>query len=253
MTIWCAIFLGALQGLTEFLPVSSSGHLVLFGQIFGVNADFVFFSVMLHLATLFSVFLVMWKDIKFLILHPFSREAKMLYFATIPTVLIVLLFKGFFEGAFSGDFLPICFLITAFLLMVTELFKGKTFGKMNFKNSFLVGIVQGLAVLPGISRSGSTICTAVLCGVSRENASRFSFILSIPIILASMAYELFGALTSGGAIIDVPVIPTICAFLVAFFLGALTVKFMLSTFQKMRLWWFSIYLVLIAGVSFFFV
>ena len=108
MTIWIAIFYGILQGITEFLPISSSGHLVLFNKIFGTSDDFVFFSVLLHFATLFAVVIVLWKDIKFLIKNPFSRPAKMIYIATIPTVVIVLLFKGFFEDAFSGNLLPIC-------------------------------------------------------------------------------------------------------------------------------------------------
>lgn len=251
MTVWCAIFLGALQGLTEFLPVSSSGHLVLFQNIFGIETDFLFFSVLLHLATLFAVVLVLWKDIKHLVFHPFCKEAQMLYTATIPTVLIVLLFQGFFEGAFSGVFLPICFMITAFLLFVTEVLAKKTSGKMTFKTGLITGIAQGLAVLPGISRSGATICTAVLLGVDRKRASRFSFILSIPIILASMAYEILGAVTSGEEILTLPVLPTILAFLSAFIVGVLSVKFMLGAFQKIKLWWFSIYLIVLSAISLF--
>lgn len=251
MTVWCAVFFGILQGLTEFLPVSSSGHLVLFQNIFGVNADFMFFSVLLHLATLFAVVLVLWKDIKHLVLHPFCKEAQMLYTATIPTVLIVLLFQGFFEDAFSGALLPICFMITAVLLFLTEVLANKSMGKMGFKTSFITGVAQGLAVLPGISRSGATICTAVLLGVDRKRASRFSFILSIPIILASMAYEIFGAITAGEQVLTLPILPTILAFLSAFLVGVFCVKFMLGTFQKIKLWWFSIYLIIVAVISLF--
>ena len=251
MTIWCAIFLGALQGLTEFLPVSSSGHLVLFQNIFGIETDFLFFSVLLHLATLFAVVLVLWKDIKHLVFHPFCKEAQMLYAATVPTVLIVLVFQGFFEGAFSGTFLPISFMITAILLFLTELLASKSSGKMTFKTALFTGVAQGLAVLPGISRSGATICTSVLLGVDRKRASRFSFILSIPIILASMAYEILGALSSGEEVLSIPIIPTIFAFFAAFILGVISVKFMLNAFQKIKLWWFSIYLVILSVVSFF--
>lgn len=251
MTIWVAIFYGIVQGVTEFLPVSSSGHLVLFNQIFGTSDDFVFFSVLLHFATLFAVVIVLWKDIVYLVKNPFSRPAKMIYLATIPTVLLVLLFKGFFESAFSGAFLPICFVITAVLLAITELFTTKISGKkMDYKTALLVGVAQGFAVLPGVSRSGSSICTAVLCGVDRYRASRFSFIISIPIILASIAYELFEAVISGGVAIDVPLVPTICAFVVAFVSGLFCVKFMLTIFQKLSLWWFVGYLIIIAGISF---
>lgn len=251
MTIWCAIFFGALQGLTEFLPVSSSGHLVLFQNIFGIQADFLFFSVLLHLATLFAVVLVLWKDIKHLFLHPFGKEAQMLYTATLPTVLIVLFFQGFFESAFSGMLLPICFMITAVLLFLTEILAKKSSGKITFKTSFITGVAQGFAVLPGISRSGATICTAVLLGVDRGRASRFSFILSIPIILASMAYEILGAVTSGEEVLTLPILPTILAFLSAFIVGVLSVKFMLGAFQKIRLWWFSIYLAILSVISLF--
>lgn len=251
MTIWCAIFLGALQGLTEFLPVSSSGHLVFFQNIFGVETDFLFFSIVLHLATLFAVMLVLWKDIKHLVLNPFCKEAQMLYVATIPTVLIVLVFQGFFKGAFSGAFLPISFMITAVLLFLTEILANKPSGKVTFKTSIITGVAQGLAVLPGISRSGATICVAVLMGVDKKRASRFSFVLSIPIILASMGYEILGAIYSGEAIVSVPILPTFCAFLTAFVFGVLSVKFMLGAFQKVKLWWFSIYLVILSVISFF--
>ena len=251
MTIPAAIFYGILQGLTEFLPVSSSGHLVLFNKIFGTNCDFVFFSVLLHLATLLAVLIVLWKDIKFLFKNPFSKPAKMLYAATIPTILIVLCFKGFFEGSFNGELLPLCFMITALLLIITQVF-GKSIRtkKISYKTAITIGIVQGLAVLPGISRSGSTICTGVLCGLDSKNASRFSFLLSIPIILASIFHELLGVITKGAPLFDVGIIPTLIAFVCAFVVGLLCVKFMLTAFQKISLWWFAGYLIILAGVAF---
>lgn len=251
MTIPAAIFYGILQGLTEFLPVSSSGHLVLFNKIFGTNCDFVFFSVLLHLATLLAVLIVLWKDIKFLFKNPFSKPAKMLYAATIPTILIVLCFKGFFEGSFNGELLPLCFMITALLLIITQVF-GKSIRtkKISYKTAITIGIVQGLAVLPGISRSGSTICTGVLCGLDAKNASRFSFLLSIPIILASIFHELLGVITKGAPLFDVGIIPTLIAFVCAFVVGLLCVKFMLTAFQKITLWWFAGYLIILTGVAF---
>ena len=251
MTIPAAIFYGILQGLTEFLPVSSSGHLVLFNKIFGTNCDFVFFSVLLHLATLLAVLIVLWKDIKFLFKNPFSKPAKMLYSATIPTILIVLCFKGFFEGSFNGELLPLCFMITALLLIITQVF-GKSIRtkKISYKTAITIGLVQGLAVLPGISRSGSTICTGVLCGLDSKNASRFSFLLSIPIILASIFHELLGVITKGAPLFDVGIIPTLIAFVCAFVVGLLCVKFMLTAFQKISLWWFAGYLIILAGVAF---
>lgn len=220
--------------------------------MFGTSDDFVFFSILLHVATLFAVIIVQWKDVKFLIKHPFSRPAQMIYLATIPTVIIVILFKGVFEDAFSGGLLPICFAITAVLLATTQLFAKNVPGKnITPKTSILVGMVQGLAVLPGISRSGSTICTAVLCGVSKEKASSFSFLLSIPIILASIASELLDAITTGQAVLSVPIVPTITAAITAFVVGCISIKFMLSMFQKVSLWWFVGYLLFISAVSLF--
>lgn len=254
MTIWLAIFYGVLQGATEFLPISSSGHLVLFNKIFGTNCDFILFSILLHLATLFAVVVVLWKDIKFLVKKTFGNGAMKLYIATIFSIIIVLLFKSTFENAFSGAFLPICFLITASLLLITEILGRRASNKkISKKTAVLIGIAQGIAVFPAISRSGATICTAILCGVNRENASRFSFLLSIPIILASVVYEIFDAIKMGAPIIDTPIIPTIFAFLSAFVVGVLCLKFMLKVFQKIKLWYFSIYLVFISALSFFFI
>lgn len=252
MTIWLAMFYGILQGVTEFLPVSSSGHLVLFNKIFGTDCNFIFFSILLHFATLFAVIVVLWKDIIFLVKKPFGKTATKLYIATIITIIFVFIFKSTFENAFSGAFLPICFLITAFVLLLTELVGKKTNNKpINKKSAILIGLAQGVAVLPAISRSGATICTAILCGVGRENASKFSFLLSIPIILASVTYEIFDAIKMGAPIIDTPILPTLTAFLTAFIVGVLCVKFMLKTFQKVKLWYFSIYLFLISILSIF--
>ena len=190
MTIWLAILYGFIQGATEFLPVSSSGHLVLFNNIFKTENNFIFFSLLLHLATLFSVVWVLRKEVLYLIKHPLSDYAVKLYLATIPTVLIVLLFKGFFEESFNGTFLPICFMLTAIFLIIVEFISKKQIKPINKKISFIMGIAQGIAVLPGISRSGSTIIAGLMCGGDRKEVSKFSFLMSIPIILASMLYEL---------------------------------------------------------------
>lgn len=251
MTLWLAVFFGALQGITEFLPVSSSGHLVLFSNLFQVQADFVLFSVLLHLATLFSVVIVLWQEVKTIVLHPFCAVAKKLYVATIPTVVIVLLFKSFFEDAFSGSFLPSMFCLSAVILLCTELYSRK--GKMQkipFGTAFFVGVAQGFAVLPGLSRSGTTISALMLCGVDKKVATKFSFLLSIPIILASIAYELFGVLCGNVALLGVDAPVAIIAFATAFLTGVLTAKFMLSVFQKIPLWWFSIYLMVLGAVGF---
>ena len=251
MTIWIGIFFGVLQGLTEFLPVSSSGHLVFFNNIFGTNCDFLFFSLLLHLATLFAVVVVLWKEIKFLIKKPFSPLAIQLYLSTIVTIVMVLIFEAFIKDAFGGSLLPICFMLTAILLYITEVYTKKQAKPLNLKTSLIMGFAQGIAVLPGISRSGATICTGILCGLSREEASRFSFLMSIPIIVASMGYDILDAVVQGEAIFNVPILPAIFGFISAFLVGVLAVKFMINMLQKVKLWWFSIYLIILSIISLF--
>ncbi len=266
MTIVQAIIFGIFQGLTEFLPVSSSGHLVLFSRIFGVDCDFVLFSVIMHVATLFAVVIYFHKDIWYLCKHPFGKDARKLYLATIPTVVIVLVFKDFVDSAFDGVLLPFCFMFTAVLLFVCQLLcqknknnfegqikngDGNDYGKYtDNKTAFFMGVAQGIAILPGISRSGATMCTGMMLGRDREQAARFSFLMSIPIILASMCYEVFGIIKDGGANL-VGFLPCALGFVFAFVIGFLSIALMLKAVKNMKLWWFSIYLVAIAVVSFF--
>lgn len=251
MTIWIAILYGIVQGATEFLPVSSSGHLVILNLIFNFEGNFIFFSLLLHLATLFAVLFVLRKQVFFLIKNPFSNLAKKLYLATIPTIIIAILFMDFFKNSFSGNLLPICFMLTAFFLILVEFVRKKTFKKINKKTAFLMGLAQGIAILPGISRSGATIIAGLFCQGSRKKVSEFSFLMSIPIILASLAYEIFSCLSSGAPIFDTPILPTFFAFCFAFGVGVLCVKFMINMLQKIKLYYFSIYLILVSIFSLF--
>ncbi len=250
------VLLGLVQGLTEFLPVSSSGHLVFLDKIFGVETgNFLFVSIILHVATLISVIVLYYKQIWHLIKNPFSKETLLIVVATIPTVIIVLLFKGFFEDAFSGGYLSICFMITAIILMLTY-FKTKsqkklTYQKITYKNAVVIGIMQGFAVLPGISRSGSTISAGVLQGIDSEKATSFSFILSIPIILASLVYELFSCFYNGGQFFVGSCINLIISFIIALVSGIFAIKIMKKIAKTGKYYWFSIYLCIIALISCF--
>lgn len=261
MTLWIALILGLVQGLTEFLPVSSSGHLTLLNKIFGIEGNTLLLTILLHVATLFAVFFVLRKEIWQLIRNPFSLEARNLYIATIPTVLIVLLSKGFLEDQFSSaKLLPYCFILTAILLAVTNVIDERNKKKNlyypdqgfrnNVRSSLVMGIAQGLAVLPGISRSGSTICAGLLAGENREKTAKFSFLMSIPIILGSMLYEIlkgdYGTLASTSMIA-----PLIVAFLSAFLVGIFSIKLMLRVVQNAKYYWFSIYLVGVSILAFF--
>lgn len=251
-----AIFLGIIQGIAEFLPISSSGHLILVSKIFGIQNDIMPVSILLHFATLVAVIFVFRKYIWEMIKHPFSKDAVSVYIATIPTVLIVFLIKGAFNNFFNNfKLLPYGFMITGLVLLLTYLIAGKKKednikGRpIKYESAILMGIVQGLAIFPGVSRSGSTICTGILSEEKRESATRFSFIMSIPIIVASVAYEfIFGEYIS----ISVNMItPLVFAFIAALIVGLFSIRLMLKIMQKAKYYWFSIYLFVLSIISFF--
>lgn len=263
MSILVALVLGIVQGLTEFLPVSSSGHLFLLNEIFGVDGDFLLLSIILHLATLLAVIIVFYKDIWQLIKHPFSKQACNLYIATIPTVAIVFLFKFALGNIFeNASLLPFCFMVTAVLLLITYLLSNKKVEDRSYENDFNgtvkwtsalgMGIAQGLATIPGISRSGSTICTGLLLGESRKESAKFSFLMSIPIIIASMLYEIIFT-SSSQTLSQIGIVPLLVAFVSAFLVGIFSIKFMLKIVEKAKYYYFSIYLFILSIVSMFIV
>ena len=165
MTVWIAIFLGIIQGLTEFLPVSSSGHLVLFQKIFGVEVDCLIFDIVVHLGTLVAVFVVYHKSIFELLRNPFGEKAQKLIIATIPTVVIALIFKEVFKSSFGGDFLFLGFFVTAIIMFVASYSckNNYQYKSLTRKNAIVMGIFQGVAIFPGVSRQGSadSLCKTV--------------------------------------------------------------------------------------------
>ena len=252
MNIFLALFLlGFIQGLTEFLPVSSSGHLVLFSKIFGIEES-LFLSILLHVATLLSIVVVFYKDIWQMVRHPFSKQTIQIVVATIPTCIIVLLMMPIIKQSFMGGALPVCFALSAVLLMFSELLsKKKSEKEFNYKSAFFMGIAQGFAVFPGVSRSGSTISAGLLSGRNKEEVAKFSFLMSIPIILLSLLMEIIDIAT-GEVVVALPILPTIVSFVTAFLVGIFAIKLMIKLTVKSNLKWFSLYLVIIAIVSLFF-
>ena len=211
-------FLGLIQGLTEFLPVSSSGHLVLFSQIFGIEES-LFISILLHVATLLSIVVVFYKDIWQMIRHPLSKQTMMLVVATIPTCLIVLVIMPLIKQSFAGGLLPICFLISAILLLVSEMLsKKKVCTEMKYKTAFFMGIAQGFAVFPGISRSGTTISAGLMSGGQKEEVAKFSFLMSVPIVFLSLIMEIYEIIV-GKVALEIQVLPTIVSFITVSWLG----------------------------------
>lgn len=252
MNIFLAfLFLGLIQGLTEFLPVSSSGHLVLFSKIFHVEES-LFLSILLHVATLLSIVVVFYKDIWQMIRHPLSKQTIYLVAATIPTCLIVLVLMPLVKASFMGGMLSVCFVITATILLFSGMLAPKKNEKLNLKTAIFMGIAQGFAVFPGISRSGSTISAGLLCGKDKQEVAKFSFLMSIPVILLSLVMEVYEICTTGQTIL-VGFLPVALSFLTAFLVGIFAIKVMIKLTSKYSLKYFSFYLVVISIVSLFFI
>jgi undecaprenyl-diphosphatase len=250
MNILTAIVLGVIQGLTEFLPVSSSGHLVLFQKIFGIEEPTLLFDIMLHVGTLAAVFAVLWKDIWAILRKLYQPLTAYLIIATIPTVIIALSLKDPIEKLFeTGQFLGVCFLITSALLAAAELLSRraggglKKPGEMNWLDALIIGIMQAIAIVPGVSRSGATLSGALSRRLDRDFAARFSFLLSIPAILGAAVLQLKdvvkGGETAAGDGIGIAAI--IAGTLSAAVVGFFAVRLMLKIVREKSLWGFAIY------------
>lgn len=257
-----AVVLGLLQGLAEFLPISSSGHLALAQNLFGVEADKVLlFAVLLHLGTLIAVFVAYWRDIWELIVElcvtikdlctgkglrleerPVRKLGVMIIVATIPTAVIGLLFNDFFEGLYSSMVaVGIGFLITGVLMFLAEKMgsANRDIRKMNCRNAVFVGVLQGIAIYPGISRSGSTLVGGLTTGLKREFAVKFAFLISIPSILGSVVLEAPKALEGD---LDPSLLgPILAGMLVAAVSGYFAIKTMIRIVSNKKLSYFSYY------------
>lgn len=238
MNAWQAILLGLIQGLCEFLPVSSSGHLVLFQRILGVEDPGILLDTLLHVGTLIAIFVVFRKDIWAMLKKPFSKPVYMLVIATIPAVIATLLLGDFFEVAFTGKFLGIGFIITSIILFIS----GKKQGvkrEMNYTDAVVMGCFQAFAILPGISRSGSTISGGLFRGIDREDAAKFSFLMSIPAILGSVVLQTMDLISGEAAAL--PVVPVILGTAVAALSSLFAIKFMLYLVKRTNFKWFALY------------
>jgi undecaprenyl-diphosphatase len=250
MTVFQAIFLGVVQGLTEFLPVSSSGHLVFFQSLFGLEEPQLAFDVMLHLGTLLAVVVYFRTDISQILLGTWAwlkgrregeEEAKLLLWivvASVPTGLMGILFKDWFESLFSRPkTVGLMLLVTGLLLWLTRIVKKneKTAGKMGVIDALIIGIAQGVAIIPGISRSGATISSGLFRGLRRELAGKFSFLLSIPAIVGATLLE-FREIDLGSGIGL-----TFIGMAVSFFVGLFSLKLLMNIVKKGRLSHFSYY------------
>jgi len=252
MSLFEAIILGLIQGISEFLPVSSSGHLLVFHHIFGIAAeDNLTFIIVLNMGSLLPLLFVFRKDIWALIKRPFQKTTALLVIATVPLVIVTLLFVEFIEAMFhSIRFLPFGFIVTGIVLMLSDKLKdrGKYIKDMNFIDAALIGCAQAFAVFPGISRSGSTITASLASGMNRENAAKFSFLMSVPAAFGAVALRL-GHIVSGRILIeDLNFLNLGAGFVTAAISGYLAINFMLSIIKRARLKYFAFYYVFALAV-----
>lgn len=197
MSFVSAVVLGLVQGFTEFLPISSSGHLILVQRLFGLTPD-LFTAVAMHFGTLVAVVIFYRKKIWSIVKNPLSPLCLKLVLATLPTVVLGILAKLFAENWLEGALLPIGFALTVIVLILPEFFSKNRDNllSMKYPSAFVCGVAQGISVLPGLSRSGTTVCALKCMGVKTESAFEFSFLLSIPVILGSVILTLPEAIAS---------------------------------------------------------
>ncbi len=264
MPLITLLILAVVQGLTEFLPVSSSGHLSLLYTLFGIENNTLLLSIILHLATLLSVVVYYRKDILQLVKNPFCKTNRKILVTTIFTSIVVLIFKPIIDELFDFKYLFIFFIITAFILFFSDYMTEKQYILSRTKNkitntitltsnnitdigvsyrdAIIIGITQGIATIPGISRSGSTIAMSSILGI-KEEKTRYSFLISIPIIILSLGYEL---LTTDG-LKSINILSLSIAFVVCFFIGLLAIKWVQLLSKKSMLSYFGYYLLILAS------
>lgn len=252
-----AIILGIIQGLTEFLPVSSSGHLELGKAILGDNSipeESLLFTVVLHFATALSTIVVfrkdVWEIVRGLLQFRWNEESRFslkIIISMIPAVFVGLFFEEELEALFNGNvqFVGFMLLITAVLLYFADRAKNTT-KKVTFGSAFVIGISQAIAILPGISRSGATISTSVLLGVDKTKAARFSFLMVVPLILGKIAKDLLsGELNFVGE----QSIPMGAGFIAAFIAGLVACTWMIQLVKKSKLTYFAIYCLIVGLIA----
>lgn len=257
MDIIEAIILGIIQGLTEFLPVSSSGHLELTKAILGdtsVPEESLTFTVVLHFATALSTLVIFRKEVaeifRGLFQFKWNDEFKFsvkIILSMIPAVFVGLLFEEELESFFGGKILlvGVMLLVTALLLLLADKAKN-TSKEVTFSNSIIIGISQAIAMLPGISRSGATISTSVLLGIDRTRAARFSFLMVVPLIFGKIGKDILGGDLSFHS---ADIIPISAGFIAAFFAGLLACKWMIALVKKSKLSYFSLYCAIVGFIA----
>lgn len=247
MDILKAVALGFVQGMTEFLPVSSSGHILLAQRLLGLSVDTMTMTLVLHLGTLFAVVAVFWRDFLNLFKPPFKMLG-LLALASLPAALAGLLFEESVDSLFGGKYLGFAFLFTALLLLLaTFAMQRKYDGRVGLKHAAVMGLMQALALVPGVSRSGSTIAGGLLTKGDKKSITSFAFLMSAPVILGACLLKLPQATD-----IAAQALPLVCGFLSSLAFGILSIKLVLKLIDANNFVPFCIYLIVVSVLSFVF-
>lgn len=247
-----ALLLGIIQGLTEYLPVSSSGHLAIGQALFGMEngEDNLMFTVAVHVATVLSTLVVLWSEIDWILkgLFKFEMNAETKYVlnivvSMIPVGIVGLFFKDQIEEIFGSGLLVVgcCLLITAALLTFSYYAKPRQKDHISLKDAFIIGLAQAIAVLPGVSRSGSTIATGLLLGNKKESLAQFSFLMVIPPILGEALLDVLKMVKGEDVMGSIEALPLCVGFIAAFLSGCLACKWMINIVKRGKLIYFGIY------------
>ena len=253
-----ALILGLIQGLSEYLPVSSSGHLAIGSALFDIKGeDNLAFTIVVHVATVFSTLVILWKEIDWIFrgLFKFEMNAETRYvinilISMIPIGIVGVFFKDYVEAIFGSGLLIVgcCLLVTALLLTFSYYAKPRPKENISMKDAFVIGLAQACAVLPGLSRSGSTIATGLLLGDNKAKLAQFSFLMVIPPILGEALLDGMKMMKGEAVTGDIPALSLIVGFIAAFVSGCLACKWMINIVKKGKLIYFAIYCA-IAGTA----
>ena len=266
-----ALLLGLVQGFTEYLPVSSSGHLELGKIILGPEAEAggLTFDIVVHVATVLSTLVILWREVMWIFAGLFRFNGSMndeqkyvinILISMIPVGVVGLFFKDYIESLYGDNVIVVvgcCLLVTSLLLALTHFYVPREKEKISRLDAFIIGVAQACAVLPGLSRSGSTIATGLLLGNSRKNLAQFSFLMVIPPILGEALLDfkhMFAPSAEyiaehGGEMAVVPTSSLIVGFFAAFISGCIACKWMIALVKKCKLIYFAIYCAIVGAIA----
>ena len=246
-----ALVLGIVQGLTEYLPVSSSGHLAIGSALFGIEGEEnLAFTIVVHVASVFSTLVILWKEIEWIFRGLFkfqmnseTRYAINILISMIPIGIVGVFFKDTVESIFGSGLLIVgcMLLVTAALLAFSYYAKPRQKESISMKDAFIIGLSQACAVLPGLSRSGTTIATGLLLGNNKAKLAQFSFLMVIPPILGEALLDVLKLVKGEDIAGDIPTLSLVVGFVAAFLSGCLACKWMINIVKKGKLIYFAIY------------